>query len=136
MRRWGSGWGGGMAIRIVAEVRRIGNTVRWSWAGWCAAWVSEKSLRQWSVAQVLSVALALALPLGTAERALIIALGFLVLAAELFNTAIETVVNDISPQIREAARKAKDCASAGVALVALAAAGAWVVVLWGLLGGG
>ncbi len=125
-----------MAGRIAAEFRRLGNTIRWSWAGWCAAWRSEKSLRQWSAAQLISVALALWLPLGLTERALIIALGFLVLAAELFNTAIETVVDEISTEPREAARRAKDCASAGVALTAIAAAAAWLVLLWGLVAPG
>ncbi|MCC5984219.1 MAG: diacylglycerol kinase [Rhodobacteraceae bacterium] len=119
---------------ITAEFRRLGNTIRWSWAGWRAAWQSEKSLRQWSAAQIISVAFALWLPLDPAERALIIALGFVVLAAELLNTAVETVVNEISTEPREAARKAKDCASAGVALAAIAAAAAWLVLLWGMFG--
>ena len=124
-----------MFMTLMAELRRIASTLRWSLNGWAAAWATEKSLRQWTVLHLASCALALALPLSPAERALIIALGFLVLAAELMNTAIETAVDDISEDPRDAARKAKDCASAGVALCALAAAAAWAVSLWGLLAG-
>lgn len=114
---------------LVAEGLRLRNTVVWSLAGWRAAWRTERTLRQWSVVHALSVMLAFVLDLTAAERALIVALGFLLLAAELINTAVEEVVDDLSPALRVRARKAKDCASAGVALVALAGGAAWIVVL-------
>ncbi|MCB6178286.1 diacylglycerol kinase [Rhodobacter sp. Har01] len=114
-----------------AEVRRFANTVRWSWAGWCAAWASEKTLRQWTLVNVASAALAFTLDLTPGERALILALGLVLLAAELLNTAIEEVVDYISTDPDPRAKKAKDCGSAGVALAALAGGVAWVVVLVG-----
>lgn len=117
---------------LAAEGRRLANTVIWSLAGWRAAWASEKTLRQWTLANVLSAAAALWLPLSAGERALILALGLLVLAAELMNTAVETVVNHLSPHHHPLAGKAKDCASAGVALTALATGLAWVCLLAGL----
>jgi diacylglycerol kinase (ATP) len=117
------------------EARRLGNTCVWSWRGFTAAWATEKTLRQWTLANVLSAGLALWLPLAAGERALILALGLLVLAAELLNTAIEVVVDYISTERHPMAAKAKDCGSAGVALTALAAGAAWAVVLWGLWSG-
>lgn len=116
---------------IAAEFARLRMKAIWSWHGWCAAWASEKSLRQWVVAQAISVLLSFLLPLGRGERALIIGLGFAVIAAELGNTAIETIVNRISPEPSEMARKAKDCGSAMVAVTAVAAGSAWIVVLIG-----
>lgn len=113
------------------ELRRVCNTVLWSWQGWRAAWASEKSLRQWSVVNLGSAALAFAIELTPGERALILALGLLVLAAELANTAIEEVVDYISTASDPRAGKAKDCGSAMVALTALAGGVAWVVVLTG-----
>lgn len=113
------------------EARRVWNTCVWSWAGWTAAWASEKTLRQWTVVNILSAALAFSLELTPAERALILALGLLVLAAELLNTAIEETVNYISTDRHPLAQKAKDCGSAGVALTALAGGVAWVVILIG-----
>ena len=121
-----------MRIWLKAELHRLGNTLRWSWNGWRIAWATQKSLRQWSLANLLSAALAFALPLEPVERALILALGLLVLAAELINTAIETVVDYISTDTHPLAARAKDCGSATVALTALATAVAWVVLLWGL----
>jgi diacylglycerol kinase (ATP) len=114
-----------------AEGRRLANTVIWSWDGFRAAWATEKTLRQWTLANVLSATLAFALDLTPGERGLILALGLLVLAAELINTAIEEVVDHVSPDPHPRAKKAKDCGSACVALTAIAAGVAWVVVLLG-----
>jgi diacylglycerol kinase (ATP) len=121
-----------MMAWLASELRRLGNTAKWSWDGWVAAWASEKSLRQWTIANVLSAALAFSLPLSPGEKALILALGVLVLAAELVNTAIETIVDYISDARHPLAGRAKDCGSAAVALTAIAAGIAWAVLLWGL----
>ncbi|HLQ17776.1 MAG TPA: diacylglycerol kinase [Tabrizicola sp.] len=114
-----------------AEARRLANTVIWSWEGFRAAWATEKTLRQWSLANLLSAALAFSLDLSAGERAVILALGLLILAAELINTAVEEVVDMISPGHDPRAKKAKDCGSACVALTALAAGTAWMVILLG-----
>jgi diacylglycerol kinase (ATP) len=116
---------------LAGEIRRFADTCVWSLQGWRAAWASEKSLRQWTILNLISAALALSLDLTPGERALILALGLLVLAAELFNTAIEKTVDLASPEWSPRAGKAKDCGSAGVALVAIAGGVAWVVILAG-----
>ncbi len=113
------------------ELRRLGRTARWSAQGLGRAWADEKSFRQWIAVNAVSVLLALILDLTAAERALIVALGLLILVAELLNTAIEATVDYISPAQDPRARKAKDCGSAAVALTAVAGAVAWMFVLWG-----
>lgn len=120
-----------MRDRIRSEARRISNTVIWSWQGFSAAWATEKTLRQWTLVNVASAALAFSLDLSAAERALILALGLLVLAAEVMNTAIEEVVDYLSTAPDPRAKKAKDCGSAAVALTALSGGVAWVVILFG-----
>lgn len=114
-----------------AEWQRFRNTVLWSLAGWRAAWEREKSLRQWTVVNALFAIPAFALDLTGAERGLVLGLGLLVLAAELMNTGIEETVDDISEDIRDRARRAKDCGSAAVAMTAIAAGVAWLCVLIG-----
>lgn len=113
------------------EWERFRLRVIWSWAGWLECWHNEKSLHQWIGANVASAAFALWLPLEPVERALIIALGVLVLAAELINTAVERAVDYISTEQHEMARKAKDLASAAVAMTAIATGVAWLLVLLG-----
>jgi diacylglycerol kinase len=60
-----------------------------------------------------------------------------VLAAETANTAIETIVNVISPELSEAARIAKDAAAGAVLLLATAAVAVGLLILgpplWNLL---
>ena len=69
-----------------AEARRLANTVIWSRDGFRAAWATEKTLRQWTLANVLSAALAFTLDLTPGERGLLLALGLLILAAELISS--------------------------------------------------
>ena len=101
----------------------------WSWQGVANAWVEEHSFRSWVWANLVSGGLALYLPLTPGERALILALGVLVMAAELMNTAIERTVDYISTDKHDLAKQAKDAGSAGVAVTAIAAGVAWVVIL-------
>ena len=114
---------------IGAELRHFGRTVLWSWQGWTAAWASEKSLRQWTLVNLLSAMLAFSIDLTRGERALILAIGLLVLAAELANTAFEGLCNHVQPDLHPAVKKVKDCGSAMVALTALAGGVAWLVLL-------
>ncbi len=115
----------------MAEARRLANTARWSWQGVRSAWAREKSFRQWTLVNLASATLAFSLALSPAERALILALGLMVLAMELVNTAIEEVVDYISQAQDPRAGRAKDAGSAAVAVTAIAGGVAWVVVLVG-----
>ena len=116
---------------VTETLRRLGRTTRWSVQGWRAAWATQTSLRQWTAVTAVSAVFALVLDLSAGERALLLALGLLLLAAELFNTAIEAAVDFVSTARDPRAAMAKDCASAAVALTALAGAVAWCAILWG-----
>ncbi|GKY86883.1 diacylglycerol kinase [Sinisalibacter aestuarii] len=117
------------------EWRRFVNRCVWSLAGWRDTWAHEPSLRFWTSIVALSTLAALLLPLGFSERAVILPLGLLVLAAELMNTAVERAVDYISTEEHPLARRAKDAGSAAVALTAIAGGVAWGVILWRLAAG-
>lgn len=108
---------------------RFRNRCIWSWEGWVHAWRFEPSLRQWVVANILSGALALWLPLEPAERALILGGGIIVLAVEMLNSAIERAVDYTSKETHPLAKQAKDMASAAVAISAIAVGVMWIVIL-------
>ncbi|MFB9221460.1 diacylglycerol kinase [Paracoccus cavernae] len=116
---------------IKHELGRLKNTATWSWQGWLTTWRNEKSLRQWGVVNLISIILACLIDLDGGERALLIALGLLILVAELFNTAIEENVDYVSTERDPRAGRAKDAASAAVAVTAIAGGLAWVVILIG-----
>ncbi|AML50035.1 diacylglycerol kinase [Falsihalocynthiibacter arcticus] len=116
---------------IVEQWKRFSDRAKWSWEGWRMIWREEASLQQWVWANAASFTLAMVLDLSTAERALIVALGILVLAAECYNTAIERCIDYLSPAYHPLAKAAKDAGSAGVTITAIAAGGAWVIILIG-----
>jgi diacylglycerol kinase (ATP) len=69
----------------------------------------------------------------TAERALLILSSMMVLGAELVNTAIESTINRIGPEIHPLSKKAKDIGSAVVLVALFQALLVWAVILWPLL---
>lgn len=111
--------------------RQLKKRCIWSWAGITLCWREEHSFRSWVWANVISAVLAIALPLSTAETAILLMGGVMVLALECLNTALERIVDDISTEERDAARQAKDAGSAGVAVGAAAVGIAWIVILIG-----
>ncbi|WP_170769068.1 diacylglycerol kinase [Ruegeria lacuscaerulensis] len=112
---------------------RLKHRTVWSWQGLAATWRDEYSFRVWGWANLISVGLAIGLPLSGGMRALIVIMGILVLVAELFNTAIERAVDHTSTDHNTLAGQAKDAASAAVALTAIAAAVAWMAGLVAML---
>jgi len=109
------------------------NRCLWSWQGVVAIWRGEPSFRFWFALNVCSVVLAFWLPLSPEGRALIVALGVLLLAAEALNTGVEAAVDRSGMDHDALGKYAKDAASAGVALAAIAAGLAWVILIYGLL---
>ena len=115
-----------MKLDIPLECQRFKSRCVYSSAGLVLTWREEHSFRFWTYMNLLSTSLSLSLPIPIVFRALIICLGLLVLAAECFNTAIERVVNHLSPGPHPLAKAAKDAGSAGVAVTAFTAGVAWV----------
>ncbi|WP_394179341.1 diacylglycerol kinase [Yoonia maritima] len=115
------------------QVMRVRQRAIWSWEGFAHVWKTEGSLAQWIVANIVFGILALVLPLTAGERGMLLMGGIIVLAAECMNTAIERIVDDISTEKRDAAKQAKDCGSAAVAVTAIGVGVAWVCVIARLL---
>jgi len=118
---------------LIQQIRRVKQRTIWSWHGFAHVYQTEGSLRQWLFANAVFGVLAFVLPLSAGERGMLLMGGVLILAAECMNTAIERVVDDISPDQRDAAKYAKDCGSAAVAVTAVAVGIAWLCVIVGLL---
>ncbi len=106
----------------------------YAFAGLAAAWRTQPNLRIHLVLARRSSRPACCCACERSAGAIVaLAIG-LVVAAELFNTALEAVVDLASPQAHPLAKLAKDVAAAGVLVAALAAAAAGVAVLGGALG--
>lgn len=96
--------------------RRLG----YAWAGIREAWRREQSFRtQLWFAAAAPIYLAILQP-ALIWWALVAVMVALVLAAELFNTALEQLVDHLHPEIHPAMKVAKDCAAGAVLLLSMA----------------
>lgn len=97
------------------------------------AWQNEPSFKSWVYVNVLSDLLVFVLPVPVALKALIVALGVLILAMELMNTAIERLADLVEPRQNDLIRACKDAGSAAVAVAAIAGGIAWVFAVVALV---
>jgi diacylglycerol kinase (ATP) len=98
-------------------LRRFGFAV----AGVLHAVRTERSLRLQVIVFVLVLAALAVLRPGPLWWAAVMLASAGVLAAELLNTAIETLADHVSPEIHPRIRVVKDCAAAGVLVAVLGA---------------
>lgn len=82
------------------------------------AFMSERNLKIHLVCTIIVLLLALYLKFSILEFVLLLLIIASVIGAELFNTAIEEVVNILSPEKRKEAKKAKDIAAGAVLIFA------------------
>jgi len=108
---------------------QLWNAFRWSMKGLSAGWRHEASFRLEAMLAIVLVPVGLWLGHGTLEKIALVLPVFLVLAAELLNSAIEAVVDLVSPDFNELAGRAKDLGSAAVFLLLAATALSWALVL-------
>jgi diacylglycerol kinase (ATP) len=115
--------------KAASGLQRILNATRYSLAGLAAAIRHEAAFRQELMLAVVLVPLGLWLGNDGAERALLAGSVLVVLVVELLNSAIEAVVDRVSLEDHDLAKRAKDYGSAAV-MAALATAGlVWILVL-------
>ena len=102
----------------------------WSIQGLVAAFRVESSFRLEVYLVLVLAPLGLWLGGNPLERALLVGCLFLVLSAELLNSALEAIVDKVSPEFHEFAGRAKDMGSAAVFVLMLNVVLCWALVLW------
>ncbi|SMY36526.1 Diacylglycerol kinase [Photobacterium malacitanum] len=107
-------------------LKRIINATGYSVQGLKAAWLNEAAFRQESILLVIMTIVSFFMPVTKVERLMMISSLFIVVIAELINSAIEAVVDRIGPEHHQLSGRAKDIGSAAV-FVALVL----VVITWG-----
>ena len=114
-------------------LRRIYKAMHYSFAGLHGAFTGEAAFRQEVWLAIPLVLIALFLPMNSltgAGRAMLISSVFLVLIAELANSAIEAVVDRVSLAQHPLSKRAKDIGSAAVLLALVNVVLVWSCVLW------
>jgi diacylglycerol kinase (ATP) len=110
--------------------RRIVHATGHSVAGLSAAFRHESAFRQECALAVVLLPAALWLGRSWIEVALLAGSVMAVLIVELLNSAVETVVDRISPDLHPLSKRAKDIGSAAVMLSLLTCALLWGALLW------
>lgn len=112
-------------------LRRVRNAFFYSLAGLRAAFENEAAFRQEIFLAIILIPVALFMPASGVGKALMIASVLLVLIVELLNSAVEAVVDRISFERHELAKRAKDIGSAAVMLSLINVPAVWLLVLLG-----
>jgi len=123
-------------IKTVTELKspeELRRATEYSVRGFRAVLFGEKAFRTDIVVFVAATVAAALMPVTWCERALLIYSVFMVLMAEIINTAIETVVNRISLEYHELSGRAKDIGSALVFCTFFGAGICWALVVTGIL---
>lgn len=99
-----------------------------AWDGFVQAVKRERNMKVHLFMTAAVVVCSLVFGLSTVEKAIVWSLCGAVISAELFNTAMENVVDLCSPDFSPLAKFAKDMAAAGVFAVSIAAAAAGTAI--------
>jgi diacylglycerol kinase (ATP) len=102
---------------------RIWNALFYSLSGLRSAYKNESAFRQ-------ELFLAALLPIAPTQRAILIGSILLVFISELLNSAVEAVVDRVSTEHHELAKRAKDMGSAAVFVSLVNCVVLWGLVLW------
>jgi diacylglycerol kinase (ATP) len=110
--------------------QRLWKALLYSCSGLKAAWRHEASFRQEIVIILMMVPAAFWLGESAAQRGLLIFSLLAILISELFNSAIEAVVDRIGSEAHPLSGQAKDLGSAAVLISLTAAAVVWGIAAW------
>lgn len=109
-------------------VKRVMLAGVYALAGVRAALSHEAAFRQEALLAAIFVPIACLLDITRVERVLLVAVTLLVLIVELLNSAVETVVDRIGPELHELSGRAKDMGSGAVLLSLLLWLWTWVEI--------
>jgi undecaprenol kinase len=109
--------------------------LRFALAGVVHAMHTERSLRTQAIALLAIVIVLALLHLPPLWWALVILAASAVLAAELFNTALERLADHLHPELHPEIRLMKDCAAGGVLIASAGALGVAIALLIALIRG-
>lgn len=103
------------------EYKKLINSFRYAIEGLISSFKTERNMKIHILAMIIVIALGLIVRLNKIDWYICIILIALVISSELFNTAIETIVDMISPEKNEKAKLVKDISAAAVLVLAIGA---------------
>lgn len=111
-------------------ITRIIDAQMYTIKGLQAIWKHEAAFRQEVALSAVMIPSAFWVGTDAVQVALLIGVCLIVLIVELLNSAIEAVVDRISPEVHELSGRAKDMGSAAVFTSLCLAGLVWIMLLW------
>ncbi|MDO5557442.1 MAG: diacylglycerol kinase family protein [Clostridia bacterium] len=105
-----------------AEVKKIKNSFKYAIEGFISSFKSERNMKVHIAIMLFVILAGLLFKINCLEWVICIILFAMVITGELFNTAIETVVDMVMPEKNEKAKLAKDISAAAVLVLTIGAA--------------
>ena len=109
-------------MKYKKEIKSLANSFKYAGQGIWASFKSERNMKIHVFMMMLVVLLGFLLKISLAEWIVCVILFALVIGSELFNTAIEAVVDMISLEKSSKAKLAKDISAGAVLVFAIASA--------------
>ncbi len=110
--------------------KRILSATGYSIAGFKAAFKNEAAFRQVLLLNIILIPITFFLNVSRVEQALMVAVCLLAIIVELFNSALEAVVDRISLERHELSKNAKDMGSAAQFVVLSIIFFTWLIILF------
>lgn len=110
--------------------KRILNATSYSISGFKAAFKHEAAFRQILLINIILIPVSFFVNVTNVEQALMIAVCLLAIIVELFNSAIEAVVDRISLEKHELSKNAKDMGSAAQFVSLSIITVTWLIILF------
>lgn len=110
--------------------KRILDAMSYSLAGFKAAFRNEAAFRQIVWINIILIPIPFFLELTHAEQAVMVAVCLLAIIVELFNSALEAVVDRISLERHELSKNAKDMGSAAQCIALSIICLTWGIILF------
>lgn len=111
-------------------LKRLVNATGYSLAGFKAAFQHEAAFRQIILINVILIPVTFLLAISRVEQAVLIAVCLLAIIVELFNSALEAVVDRISLEKHPLSKNAKDMGSAAQFVAQSIILITWLLILW------
>ena len=108
--------------KMQVKTKKLINSFKYAGEGIVSSFKSERNMKIHIFIMLLVVLFGILLKLSKLEWIICVMLFSIVICGELFNTAIETIVDMVSPQKNEKAKIAKDVSAGAVLVVAIGAA--------------
>ena len=107
---------------IKVKTKKIANSFKYAFEGLISAFKTERNIKIHILIMLLVIVLGILLKINKYEWIICIICFAMVISGELFNTAIETVVDMVMPYKNEKAKASKDISASAVLILAIGAA--------------